>query len=402
MEEKRKLATDNSTPSGGVLGVSGSRGDVGVAGPSGDKGQRGAAGGSGSAGQQGPKGIKGDPGMQVLSMSYLSPTLFRGTTGQEGEPGEKGSLGDMGPSGQAGANGTRGQKGEMGVAGHRGPRGAKGEPGPKGETGDPGPRGPAGDAGVVGPDGSSEDDGCICFELPTITGNFSDSVSVLEHHKLVLHCDVSDPTAKVTWRRTDGQSMPVNVNVTGNDIIFVAMAAVDAGVYECVTSSTVGDITKAVEITMIEPSKDDCDFEQGRFCLWTNTRDDKFDWTLNQGSTPTAHTGPTTDHTRGDGIGYYAFIETSDPRLNRDNARLASQVLNPSSPYCLNFWYYLYGQSIGNINVRPSEDAWHNAKISVPAQNTPFSLIIEGVRGDSYNGDAALDDITLTQGNCAP
>ena len=35
-----------------------------------------------------------------------------------------------------------------------------------------------------------------------------------------------------------------------------------------------------------------CDFEQGTFCGFYNTREeDDFDWTLNQGETDSLHTG---------------------------------------------------------------------------------------------------------------
>ena len=50
--------------------------------------------------------------------------------------------------------------------------------------------------------------------------------------------------------------------------------------------------------------------------------------------------------------GYYAYIESSGARVNGDNARLESLTMNPSQSYCLTFWYHLYGNSIGNINVR--------------------------------------------------
>lgn len=43
--------------------------------------------------------------------------------------------------------------------------------------------------------------------------------------------------------------------------------------------------------------------------------DDTFDWTINQGETESKFTGPDTDHTRGTADGYYAYIETSDPRV---------------------------------------------------------------------------------------
>nr|KAG5688422.1 hypothetical protein BaRGS_001204 [Batillaria attramentaria] len=340
-----------------------------------------------------------------------------GAKGATGVPGDKGVRGDTGPTGADGKDGARGEKGDKGPAGSRGPPGAKGDAGPAGARGDAGPRGPHGDAGTPGPKGELIENGCLCYELPKVTGNFSDTAKVRLHHKLVLHCDVNDPESKITWRRADGRNIPSNVRVSGNDLIIESATEANKGEYQCVASSKTGNVIKSVDIQLIEPSKNDCDFESKTFCQWTNTRDDRFDWMLTQGSTPTANTGPTADHTRGDAQGTYAFIETSSPRVNNDNARLESPALLPSKPYCLDFWYHLFGHSLGNINVRikengivgqpiwtwsgPSADAWHNAKINIPPQPTPFSLIIEGVRGDNYYGDGAIDDLTLSQARCS-
>ena len=70
-----------------------------------------------------------------------------------------------------------------------------------------------------------------------------------------------------------------------------------------------------------------CSFQSG-FCLWTNLHDgsDKFDWLRLRGSTGSQYTGPSVDHTQKNSAGYYAYIESSRPRSQGDNARLASQV----------------------------------------------------------------------------
>lgn len=47
-----------------------------------------------------------------------------------------------------------------------------------------------------------------------------------------------------------------------------------------------------------------CDFESNGRCTWTNSPvDDDFDWIVAQGNTPSRWTGPTTDHTYGNGNG---------------------------------------------------------------------------------------------------
>ena len=47
----------------------------------------------------------------------------------------------------------------------------------------------------------------------------------------------------------------------------------------------------------------DCDFETN-LCGWTNDVHDDYDWKYHKGRTPTAGTGPSTDHTTGEHGGY--------------------------------------------------------------------------------------------------
>ena len=51
------------------------------------------------------------------------------------------------------------------------------------------------------------------------------------------------------------------------------------------------------------------------------------------------------------GNGFYIYIETSSPRVLGDVARLISPPILPSSPVCLTFWYHMYGDTIGTLNV---------------------------------------------------
>ena len=49
----------------------------------------------------------------------------------------------------------------------------------------------------------------------------------------------------------------------------------------------------------------DCDFENpySQLCAWKNIKTDKMDWRLGQGKTSSLNTGPSNDHTLGDGRG---------------------------------------------------------------------------------------------------
>jgi hypothetical protein len=43
---------------------------------------------------------------------------------------------------------------------------------------------------------------------------------------------------------------------------------------------------------------------------------------------------------------------------------------------------------------------WKHAAVSLPAQSKPFHVTIEGMRGTGYQGDIAVDDISLQSGAC--
>ena len=57
------------------------------------------------------------------------------------------------------------------------------------------------------------------------------------------------------------------------------------------------------------------------------------------------------------------------------------------------------GNALWTVNG-PNEDVWKHAVIDIAPQTTPFHLVIEGVRGNSYNGDAAIDDIVVLESPC--
>ena len=47
------------------------------------------------------------------------------------------------------------------------------------------------------------------------------------------------------------------------------------------------------------------------------------------------------------------FIETSSPRQHQDKAQLESEEFQPtgSSGRCLKFWYHMFGNTIGSLNI---------------------------------------------------
>ncbi|XP_046731765.1 MAM and LDL-receptor class A domain-containing protein 1 isoform X3 [Silurus meridionalis] len=155
-----------------------------------------------------------------------------------------------------------------------------------------------------------------------------------------------------------------------------------------------------------------CNFDYN-LCTWTQLLTDVFDWTRQQGSTPTLMTGPSSDHTTG--AGYYLYIE-GDSALHGDTARLLSDECSDIQPQCLQFWYHMYGSSWtmglsvyllhGNVAQevwRKREDqgnAWHQAQVNITPHDK-FKILFEGRRGHNDRSDVALDDVTLLRGPCA-
>ncbi|KAL0965981.1 hypothetical protein UPYG_G00289030 [Umbra pygmaea] len=155
-----------------------------------------------------------------------------------------------------------------------------------------------------------------------------------------------------------------------------------------------------------------CDFEQD-LCGFNQLLTDVFDWTRHSGSTPTAMTGPSYDHTTGSG--HYLYIEANSVS-NGDTARLLSAECSSTGPQCLQFWYHMSGsaQTMG-LHVyllqdnlargvwwkrNDQGDSWRLAQVDLMTTG-PFKIIFEGRRGTTDQSDVAIDDVSLHHGRCA-
>uniref|UniRef100_K1RGU0 MAM domain-containing glycosylphosphatidylinositol anchor protein 1 n=1 Tax=Magallana gigas TaxID=29159 RepID=K1RGU0_MAGGI len=129
-----------------------------------------------------------------------------------------------------------------------------------------------------------------------------------------------------------------------------------------------------------------------------------------QGSTPSSSTGPTSAYEGQT----YSYIETSSPRTNGDVAILQGPSITTSRTFCLSFAYHMYGSNIDSLFVNLASpngnqtlfsrngdagDSWFVTSISIPASNGEIQFI--GVRGSSYRGDIAIDDVHFLDGECS-
>lgn len=161
-----------------------------------------------------------------------------------------------------------------------------------------------------------------------------------------------------------------------------------------------------------------CDFESS--CSWSNTQaNDNFDWLVSSGKTTSRFTGPPFDHTFQNASGHYIYLESSAPRVQGDKARYISQAFPAqSNAACLSFSFYMYGANIGSLGVYvltnttadsltneaqlwklsgAAGNSWMQGQMNIPTQysSKPFQLMFEGIRGNGYQGDIAVDDISV-------
>uniref|UniRef100_A0A8C7WLE3 Zonadhesin n=1 Tax=Oncorhynchus mykiss TaxID=8022 RepID=A0A8C7WLE3_ONCMY len=191
--------------------------------------------------------------------------------------------------------------------------------------------------------------------------------------------------------------------------------------YESCSGSSIGGISGASVPSSVDGGVAphpvcnlDCAFEQD-LCGFTQLMTDVFDWTRHSGSTPTAMTGPSADHTKGSPFGHYLYIEANSVS-NGDTARLLSSECSDPGPQCLQFWYHmsgsaetmglhvylLQGRYVDEVWGKKNNqgDSWQRAQVDLMTTG-PFQIIFEGHRGTTDQSDVTIDDVSLHRGRCA-
>ncbi|XP_059171505.1 uncharacterized protein LOC131952722 [Physella acuta] len=162
-----------------------------------------------------------------------------------------------------------------------------------------------------------------------------------------------------------------------------------------------------------------CGFEDPKLCGFTNINDttDYFDWERIQGTTPSGKTGPSKDHTCDGPTGHFMYIEAS-AKGKGNNAILYSPLYRGMVEQCVEFFYHMYGKHIGTLNVYAQArgdvlrsvwraygnqgDVWTNAKLAIPQElaMAGYQIAFEGITESGYQGDMAIDDVSVTDGPC--
>lgn len=158
-----------------------------------------------------------------------------------------------------------------------------------------------------------------------------------------------------------------------------------------------------------------CDLEGG----WINLANgvyDQHDWRTFSGNTPTAGSGPGTDHTTGTSSGKYLYIEPTQTCLNRSASILTPCIdLSGSAPKKITLWYHAFGADIGSLHIDLFDgmgfqeditpalegskgDDWKELTVGlVPWSGKKVSLRIRGITSCKDKGDLAIDDFRVSE-----
>jgi len=145
----------------------------------------------------------------------------------------------------------------------------------------------------------------------------------------------------------------------------------------------------------------------------TNVTVDRIDWRTNSGATPSANTGPGTDHNPGTATGKYLYLEASACFQQEGIAVSPCFDLNGVNNPRFEFWYHMFGANMGELHVDIfANDVWTNDIIPALVGDqgnlwqqatidlTPFAgqiinIRFRGITGNDYMSDMAIDDINV-------
>ncbi|XP_078692083.1 enteropeptidase-like [Branchiostoma floridae x Branchiostoma belcheri] len=94
-----------------------------------------------------------------------------------------------------------------------------------------------------------------------------------------------------------------------------------------------------------------CDFDEDQ-CNSRTTASRSFRWYRLFGRTSSSSTGPSSDHTSG--YGYYMYTEASSG-ITGSTASLTFPIIRSAGLHCLQWFYHMYGATMGTLNVYVSQ-----------------------------------------------
>ncbi|XP_005998456.1 neuropilin-2 isoform X2 [Latimeria chalumnae] len=154
-------------------------------------------------------------------------------------------------------------------------------------------------------------------------------------------------------------------------------------------------------------SEFNCSFdrhEDNHLCGWTLDHKADFNWVLHSRGTQLSR-----DYNPANGS--YLYMETNEKR-ERMRARILSPIIQSmQGPFCMVFRYHMHGTSVGSLRVslltenqkevllwamsETQGNDWKEGRIVLPTSSTNYQVVFEGVVGNGYKGDIAIDDIYI-------
>ena len=140
------------------------------------------------------------------------------------------------------------------------------------------------------------------------------------------------------------------------------------------------------------------------------SQNDFGNWIIKNGPTPSINTGPSGDHTTGNG--HYYYVESSGSMNWNKTFVVYTPTFDVSQTpgKVLSFWYHMYGVTMGDLEVGVLSDStytpldtisgnqgniWKFAYYLIPPVDS-FQVVFKATTGTSYTSDICIDDIMIS------
>jgi PKD repeat protein len=226
-------------------------------------------------------------------------------------------------------------------------------------------------------------------------------------------------------------SVPADYSLTGTyDLIAWVVFSGDLNIYNDTSSASTTVVAGVIQTLPFFDNFDayqlcstasDCEATVCPFGGWVNQENlviDDIDFRVNTAGTPTAGSGPTSDHTSGSG--QYIYLEAS--LCFNKNAELLSPCidLTTNTGPQLSFWYHMFGTTMGvlHVDVYANDvwnddvmaplsgnfgDLWRQAVIDLDAfAGQIITIRFRSSTGNGSSSDIAIDDVNIIETDVAP
>lgn len=211
------------------------------------------------------------------------------------------------------------------------------------------------------------------------------------------------------WTEFAGDAILMNDTITDSVWVYASTSS-GPNIFEVFDSFTNCSTSWDCELV-------NCNMQNGWYNV-PNGTGDEIDWRTHSGATGSANTGPSGDHTTGNGK--YLYLEGSGPCVNvAANLHSPCIDLTGVNQAEMTFWYHAYGAAIGELHVDviadgvliedamtpvigEQGDLWIQASVDLsPFSGQQVVVVIRGIMGGTWTSDWAIDDVNIAIGPTA-